>query len=108
MAGRFRQRVREDFATHDALYWGNLARLNNLVVVLNVSLFFVTELVTSHGYYYTFFSLLRTAVVYVGLLLPLGFVRSLPYYLFFAAMEAIAIYFVVVSAWYWVVTNRVG
>ncbi len=83
MAGRFRQRVREDFATHDALYWGNLARLNNLVVVLNVSLFFVTELVTSHGYYYTFFSLLGTAVVYVGLLLPLGFVRSLPYYLFF-------------------------
>ena len=100
-------RISQDFAAHYGTYWANLARLNNLLIVLNISLFFVSELVTK-GYYYTYFSLLLTAVVYVGLVVPLGRTGRVGYYLLFVLCEVGAIYFVVVSVWYWIRTNRMG
>ena len=103
----FATRISQDFAAHYGTYWGNLARLNNLLIVLNVSLFFVSELVTQ-GYYYTYFSLLLTAIVYVGLVVPLGKTGRVGYYLLFVACEIGAIYFVVASVWYWIRTNKMG
>jgi len=99
------QRVAQDFAAHYGTYWANLARLNNLVIVLNISLFFVTELVTQ-GYYYTYFSLALTGVVYLGLVIPLGRTGKVGYYFFYVLSELGAIYFVVVSIWYWITTNK--
>ena len=100
-------RISQDFAAHYGTYWANLARLNNLLIILNISLFFVTELVTQ-GYYYTFFSLLLSGVVYVGLLIPVGRTGRVGYYLFFVACEAGAVYFVVASVWYWIYANKMG
>ncbi len=102
----FRQRVREDFGARYAVYWANLARLNNLLIVLNISFFFATELVTKEGYYYTYFSLLLTLGVYAGLLVPFGRTSRLGHYLVFLGMALGALYFFVVSVWYWVVTNK--
>ena len=99
--------ISQDFAAHYSTYWANLARLNNLLIVLNVSLFFVSELVTE-GYYYTYFSLLLTAVVYVGLVIPMGRTGRVGHYSLFVICEVGAIYFVVASVWYWIQTNKMG
>jgi hypothetical protein len=56
--------------------------------ILNVSLFFLTELVTTQGYYYTYFSLLFLGMVQVGLLIPLGWFDRLGYYLFCFVVHA--------------------
>lgn len=37
-------------------YWSHLGRFTNLLIILNISLFFLTELVTRQNYYYTFYS----------------------------------------------------
>ncbi len=97
--------ISQDFSAHYGTYWANLARLNNLLIVVNISLFFVTELVTK-GYYYTYFTLLLAAVVYVGLIVPLGRTGRVGHYLFFVVCEIGAIYFVVASVWYWIRTSK--
>jgi hypothetical protein len=88
------------------LYWTSLSRTTNLLIILNLSLFFVTELVTRHGYYYTYYSLFCLGIVHLGLLLPLGLLSRLWYYCLFLIIEAVAIYYFVVSVWYWVVTTK--
>ena len=100
---RAQRRFIRDYENH----WSHLSRMTNLMVILNISLFFLTELVTRHSYYYTFFSLLFLGLVQIGLILPLGFLNRLWYYLIFLVAEALGIYFLVVSAWYWIVTNRI-
>jgi len=77
------------------------------LIILNISLFFLTELVTRQGYYYTFFSLLCLGVVAIGLLIPLGLVNRLWYYCIFLFAELVAIYFLTASIWFWVGTNKV-
>jgi hypothetical protein len=96
------------FAIDYQAYWGHLSRLTNLLVILNISLFFLTELVTKFSYYFTFYSLMALGLVQCGLLLPLGLLNRLWYYLLFLALEGVGAYFLVVSAWYWVATNRIG
>ena len=44
------------FVSDHAVYWNNLSRLNNLLIIMNISMFFLTGLI-SQGYYYTFYSL---------------------------------------------------
>lgn len=44
------------FTGNYVLFWTNLSRLNSLLVILNISMFFMTGLV-NQGYYYTFYSL---------------------------------------------------
>ncbi|MCG8565026.1 MAG: hypothetical protein MI747_08080 [Desulfobacterales bacterium] len=95
------------FDENRVIYWSNLARINNLLIILNISLFFVTELVTREGYYYTYYSLALLLGVTMGCLLPLGLVRRLSYYCVFLSLEFGAIYFLAVSIWYWVVTHSV-
>ncbi len=99
-------RLKEHFQANNAVYWANLGRFTNLLVVLNISFFFLTELVTTQDYYYTFYSLLALGIVYLGLLLPTGLLDRLWYYLIFVACELVAVHFVVVSVAFWVSTNR--
>ena len=82
-------------------FWGNLSRVNNLLVIMNVSMFFLTGLVT-RGYYYTFYSLICLGVVGMGSLVPTTLIRKLGYYWIFLAVELIGLYFLVASIFYWV------
>lgn len=97
----------DNFAEHAAIYWGGLSHLNSLLVVVNVSLFFATGLVIEHGYTYTFYSLFCLMVVAGGILVPVGGVSKLWYYLVFLVFEVVAIWFIVVSVVFWVEMGRV-
>ena len=88
------------------IYWTGLSRSANLLIILNLSFFFVTELVTKHGYYYTYYSLLCLGIVQFGLLVPLGLLNRLWYYCIFLIAEAAAGYYFFVSVWYWVTTTK--
>ncbi len=95
------------FEKQMTIYWSNLSRTTNLLILLNISMFFVTELVTKHGYYYTYFSLLFLLLVKFGLLVPLGLLNRLWYYCIYLIMEILAIYFLLSSIWFWVVMNKI-
>ncbi|MCP3952503.1 MAG: hypothetical protein GY697_09855, partial [Desulfobacterales bacterium] len=60
-------------------FWSNLSRVNNLLVLMNISLFFLTGLV-ARGYYYTFYSLVCLGFVGLGILVPTTLIRKLWYY----------------------------
>ena len=96
----------ETFAEYAVIYWTGLSHLNTLLVVSNITLFFVTRLVIDEGYYYTFYSLICLIIVAMGILLPLGFVARLWYYLIFLFVECVAVWFIVVSVWFWVKGSR--
>ena len=97
--------INRSFGENRVIYWSNLARFNNLLIILNISLFFLTELVTRDGYYYTYYSLCFLLVTAFGCLFPLGLVDRLWYYGLFLFSEVVAMYFLITSVWYWVVTN---
>jgi hypothetical protein len=82
-------------------FWGNLSRVNNLLVIMNISMFFLTGLV-ARGYYYTFYSLICLGVVGMGSLVPTTLIRKLWYYWIFLAIELAGLYFIVASILYWV------
>ena len=50
------EKLQHMFDADHVNYWSNLSRINNLVVIMNISMFFLTRLVT-RGYFYTCFSL---------------------------------------------------
>ncbi len=89
------------FAEDHVLFWSNLSRLNVLFVLLNITIFFLTGLITQ-GYYYTYYSLSALGVVGLGMVMPTILVKKLWYYLCFLFFEAIGIYFCVSSIVYWV------
>ncbi len=95
------------FENQKNIYWMNLSRFTALLIILNISLFFATELVTRQGYYDTYFSLLALLAVEFALLVPLGLVGKLWYYGICLVAEAIALYFLVSSVWFWVDMNKV-
>jgi hypothetical protein len=95
------QRAQRSFEAHAPVYWGHLSHFNNLLILLNVSLFFLTGLV-ERGYYYTFISIGCLAVVGVGLLLPVVRVERLTHYLWFLALELVGLYFLASSIVFWV------
>lgn len=82
-------------------FWSNLSRLNNLMVIMNISMFFLTGLVAK-GYFYTCYSLLCSGVVGVGILVPTTLIRRLWYYWTFLIVEFLGLYFLVASVIYWV------
>jgi len=59
MIKQFIHKLHEGFLRDNENYWANLSRLNNLLIILNISLFFLTELVTKENYYFTFYTLLK-------------------------------------------------
>ena len=83
-------------------HWAHLSRITNLLIILNISLFFITDLVIKFGYYYTFYSLLFLSITATGPLLPIGLLNRLWYYLIFLLSECVGIYFLVVSVLYWI------
>lgn len=101
------QNLQHHFAKDYVLYWSILSRLTSLLIILNISMFFLTRLVTFQNYFYTFYSLTLLGLVYLGALLPLGLLSRLWYYLIFLMAEFAGTYFFIASVWYWVITNRV-
>jgi hypothetical protein len=82
-------------------FWSHLSRFNNLLVIMNISMFFLTGLVTK-GYYYTFYSLICLGVVGMGVLVPTRLIRRLWYYWIFLSVQLSGLYFLVASMIYWV------
>ncbi|PIP39119.1 MAG: hypothetical protein COX19_08845 [Desulfobacterales bacterium CG23_combo_of_CG06-09_8_20_14_all_51_8] len=99
--------LNESFEKQMVMYWSNLSRSTNLFVIMNISLFFLTEMVTKNGYYFTFYSLGLLLIVKVGLLVPFGLLNRLWFYCVFLVAELFAVYFLVSSIWYWVVHNKI-
>ncbi len=95
------------FEKQMAIHWANLSRTTNLLILLNISLFFVTELVAKQGYFYTYYSLLLLIFVKIGLLFPLGLLNRLWYYCVYLVFETSAIYFLVASIWFWVKMSKI-
>ena len=101
MAVPFYKTIQPLFADDYVLYWSNLSRLNNLLVIINISMFFLTGLV-AQGYFYTFYSLTFLGIVGLGVIVPTKLIRSLWYYWTFLAAELAGIYYLVASMVYWV------
>jgi hypothetical protein len=91
----------ESFRNHMVIFWANLSRFNNLLIILNISLFFLSGLV-ARGYFYTFFSIGCFAVVGLLLILPIPLIRRLWFYLINLLIEFIGLYFLVASIVFWV------
>lgn len=68
--------ITENFNDCKVILWANIARLNNLLIILNISMFFLTGLVAK-GYFYTFFSIGCFAVVAILTLLPIPYLGRL-------------------------------
>lgn len=66
--------AKELFEKDYEYYWSHLGRFTNLLIILNISLFFLTELVTRQNYYYTFYPLIFLGFVQIGLLTRWGFI----------------------------------
>jgi hypothetical protein len=96
----------ECFSIEHVLFWSNLSRLNGLLIILNISMFFLTGLVAK-GYYYTFYSMVGLGLVGVGMLIPTNLVRNVKYYCLFVVVEMSAIYFLVASIVYWIKQSSV-
>jgi len=94
------------FETHKNIYWMNLSRFTTLLIILNISLFFVTERVTRAGYHDTYFSPLALLAVAFALLVPVGLVDKLWYYGVYLMAESIALSFLIPSVWFWVKTSK--
>ncbi len=101
MSGLNFSRYESTFITDHVLLWGNLSRINGLLIILNISMFFLTGLI-SKGYYYTFYSLGCLGIVGFATLLPTPLIRKLWYYLVVLAVEGCGAYFLIVSIAYWV------
>jgi hypothetical protein len=50
------EKLKIAFDIDHVIFWSNLCRLNNLLVIMNISMFFLTGLVAK-GYFYTFYFL---------------------------------------------------
>ena len=66
------------FSFEHVLFWSNLSRLNGLLIILNISMFFLTGLVAKESYY-TFYAMVGLGLVGVGMLVPTDLVRNVKY-----------------------------
>lgn len=83
------------------IFWANFSRLNNLLIIFNISMFFLSGLV-SKGYFYTFYSIGCFSLVAVLTILHFRFIGQLCFYLLNLSIEMVGIYFLVASVVYWV------
>ena len=95
------EKLQHAFDTDHVNYWSNLSRINNLLVIMNISMFFLTGLVAK-GYFYTCYSLVCLGVVGMGVLVPTTMIRNLWYYWIFLVVELSGLYFLVASVIFWV------
>ena len=101
----FIRKLEIHFKVDKGVYWSHLESTSNMLTLLNFILFFVSKLVITDGYWYTYISLFFLVIVKMGLLLPLGLLDSIKYYMMFLVIEFIAIYFLASSVWYWITTS---
>lgn len=94
-------RLDEFYRNNMVTFWANLSRLNNLLIIINISMFFLSGLV-AQGYFYTFFSIGCFAVVAILMILPTPALGRLWYYLLNLLIELVGLYFLVASIIYWV------
>jgi len=94
-------KIEMSYERNVVIYWANLSRLNDLMIVLNISMFFLSGLV-SRGYYYTFYSIGCCFLVAVLSIIPLSFINRLWFYLVNLLIEFVGIYFLTASIIYWV------
>ena len=94
-------RIDESFRNHMVIFWANLSRLNSLLIIVNITMFFLSGLV-AQGYYYTFFFIGCFALVAILTILPVQFIGRLWFYLVNLLIEFVGIYFLVASIIYWV------
>lgn len=99
---------KESFKDHHDIYWAHLSRMTNVLIIVNISLFFVSNLVNTDGYFYTYISLIFLGLIGFGILLPVGFFDRLSYYLFYLVLLFISNYFLVSSIVYWIQTTPSG
>jgi hypothetical protein len=96
------------FKEHLAVFWANLSRLNNLLIILNISMFFLTGLV-SMGYFFTFFSIGCFSIVALLTIVPVARISRLWYYLLTLFFEFAGMYFLIASIVFWLQTGaRLG
>jgi len=93
--------IKESFRDNVVIFWGNLSRLNNLLIIVNITMFFLSGLV-AQGYFYTFYSISCFALVAILIILPIPFVSRLWFYLLNLLIEFVGIYFLIASIIYWV------
>jgi len=94
-------RLDEAYRNYMVVFWANFTRLNNLLIILNISIFFLSGLV-SKGYFYTFYSIGCFSTVAIITILPFHFIGRLWFYLLNLLIEIVGIYFLVASIVYWV------
>lgn len=94
-------RMDEFFSDYRVILWANLSRLNNLLIIVNISMFFLSGLV-AEGYYFTFYSIGCFAFVAILSILPVPLIGRLWFYLLNLLIELVGIYFLVASIIYWV------
>ena len=94
-------KIEMSYEKYMVIYWANLCRDNNLLIILNISMFFLSGLVSS-GYYYTFYSIGGCFLVAILSIIPLSFINRLWFYLLNLMVEFGGIYFLAASIIYWV------
>ena len=94
-------RIDESFKNYMVIFWANLSRLNNLLIILNITMFFLSGLI-AQGYFYTFYSIGCFTFVAILMILPVSFIGRLWFYLLNLLIEFVGIYFLVASIIYWV------
>jgi len=97
-------RIDESFRNYMMIFWANLSRLNNLLIIVNITMFFLTGLI-AQGYFYTFYSIGCFAFVAILTIIPFPFIGRLWFYLLNLTVEFVGIYFLLASITYWVQTG---
>lgn len=94
-------KIEMSYKKYMVIYWANLSRFNNLMIILNISMFFLSGLV-SKGYYYTFYSIGCCFLVAILAIIPLSHISRLWFYLVNLLVEFVGLYFLTASIIYWV------
>ena len=89
------------FHQQHAILWPALSRTANLLVILNVSLFFLTGAVTRQGYRFPVYSLALLAVATLFILMPLGLHHRLWFYLSVLFLYVVSGWLLGASIVYW-------
>lgn len=95
------ERLNESFEDYMPIFWANFSRLNNLLIILNISMLFLSGLV-SKGYFYTFYSIGCFSLAAIFTILPFPLIGKLWFYFLNLLIELAGIYFLVASIAYWV------
>ena len=95
-------KIEMSYEKYMVIYWANLCRDNNLLIILNISMFFLSKGWFRGGYYYTFYSTGGCFLVAILSIIPLSFINRLWFYLVNLLVEFVGIYFLAASIIYWV------